>query len=70
MTAPPLTPPAFPLLDLELAFEATRSIELPRLAGSTLRGRFGIELRRLACLTGAPTCKDCPLRHELSLIHI
>jgi hypothetical protein len=38
-----------------------QDLRLPEYAGSLLRGQFGAALRRSACVTGAPTCKGCPL---------
>jgi hypothetical protein len=36
-------------------------LRLPEFAGSLLRGQFGASLRRIACMTGLPTCPGCPL---------
>lgn len=41
--------------------EAQDPLALPAFAGSTLRGTFGHALRRLACMTGAPSCVGCGL---------
>jgi hypothetical protein len=39
-------------------------IEFRTFAGSTLRGAFGSVFRRLVCITRAPTCEGCLLRHQ------
>jgi hypothetical protein len=36
-------------------------LRLPDYAGSTLRGAFGMALRRIACMTHEPVCTGCPL---------
>jgi hypothetical protein len=36
-------------------------VRLPDFAGSLLRGQFGASLRRIACMTGAAVCVECPL---------
>ena len=41
---------------------ARERLELPFFAGSMLRGAFGHALRRLVCLTRAPSCSGCSLR--------
>lgn len=46
---------------LHLRFRATRSGVLPEWMGSTWRGAFGRALKQLACVTGLPECRTCPL---------
>jgi len=50
-----------PIARYRFAFRMQDDLRLPEYAGSLLRGQFGAALRRTACLTGAPTCKGCPL---------
>jgi hypothetical protein len=50
-----------PIARYRFAFRMQDDLRLPQYAGSLLRGQFGAALRRTACLTGAPTCKGCPL---------
>lgn len=42
-------------------FKVTHPILLPEYAGSALRGAFGRALRKIACMTKQPDCKQCPL---------
>ena len=51
-----------PIARYRFTVEARDRLELPYFAGSMLRGAFGHSLRRLVCLTRAPTCTGCPLR--------
>jgi hypothetical protein len=44
--------------------ECLSPIEFRTFAGSTLRGAFGSVFRRLVCITRAPTCEGCLLRHQ------
>jgi len=37
-------------------------VRMPEYAGSLLRGQFGSALRRVACMTGQPSCSGCPLQ--------
>lgn len=57
--APPLI--ALPLTRLRLTAIAQADLPLPDYAGSLLRGAFGAALRRGACMTGLPQCRDCAL---------
>ncbi len=50
-----------PIARYRFTFRMQDDLRLPQYAGSLLRGQFGAALRRTACLTGAPTCKGCPL---------
>jgi hypothetical protein len=56
---PSCTP--LPIARYRFTFRMQDELRLPKYAGSLLRGQFGASLRRTACLTGAPTCKGCPL---------
>ena len=58
--APPL-PTTLPLTRLRLTAIAQADLPLPDYAGSLLRGAFGAALRRGACMTGLPQCRDCAL---------
>jgi CRISPR/Cas system endoribonuclease Cas6 (RAMP superfamily) len=51
----------FPLARYRLEFVTERAIHLPEYAGSALRGAFGHELRRAACVTAEPDCRACSL---------
>ncbi len=51
----------FPVQRYRLDFEVTRDIHFPEYAGSALRGLFGHALRRISCVTAAPSCEGCPL---------
>ena len=51
-----------PLGRYRFTFRMHAPLRLPDYAGSLLRGQFGAALRRLACMTGEPTCANCPLR--------
>lgn len=51
-----------PLARYRFTFRMQSPLRLPDYAGSLLRGQFGASLRRVACMTGAPTCDGCPLR--------
>jgi hypothetical protein len=42
-------------------FRMQDDLRLPEYAGSLLRGQFGASLRGIACMTGLPECKPCPL---------
>ncbi len=44
--------------------ECLSPIEFRTFAGSTLRGAFGSVFRRLVCITRAPICEGCLLRHQ------
>lgn len=50
-----------PIARYRFIFRMQEDLRLPEYAGSLLRGQFGAALRRTACVTGAPTCKGCPL---------
>lgn len=54
-------PDPFPVARYRLEFQVERPLALPDFAGSTLRGVFGHALRDLACATGLPECRSCPL---------
>ncbi|TXG83036.1 MAG: CRISPR system precrRNA processing endoribonuclease RAMP protein Cas6 [Sphingomonadales bacterium] len=51
----------FAVRRLVLEVEAIDVLRLPRFAGSALRGAYGRALRRLTCMTGAPSCDGCRL---------
>ena len=51
-----------PLARYRFTFRMRAPLRLPDYAGSLLRGQFGASLRRVACMTGEPTCDGCPLR--------
>lgn len=53
-----------PLLPLRLHYTASAPMPLPRYSGSHWRSGFGVRLRTLACITGAPTCAGCPVRSQ------
>jgi hypothetical protein len=58
----PLQPDTrLPVARYRFTFRMQDDLRLPEYAGSLLRGQFGAALRRTACVTGAPTCKGCPL---------
>ena len=44
---------AFPITRFSLKFQALENIQLPKYAGSTLRGAFGHALKSMACLTAS-----------------
>jgi hypothetical protein len=50
-----------PVARYRLEFEVTKPLHLPAYAGSTLRGAWGGALRRMACVTSAPSCEGCRL---------
>src|SRR6516165_5061334 len=50
-----------PVARYAFIFRMQDELRLPEFAGSLLRGQFGAALRRIACMTGAPVCKGCPL---------
>lgn len=52
----------FRCLRLRVEVTATRRIELPAYLGSTLRGAFGMALRRSACALRRQECRSCLLR--------
>jgi len=52
----------FRCLRLRVEVAATRRIELPAYLGSTLRGAFGMALRRSACALRRQECGTCLLR--------
>jgi hypothetical protein len=49
-----------PILPLRLTFTLHGPLRLPRYPGSLWRSALGASLRRQACITGAPTCENCP----------
>ena len=51
-----------PLARYRFTFRLHAPLRLPDYAGSLLRGQFGASLRRVACMTDAPSCEGCPLR--------
>lgn len=51
-----------PLARYRFTFRMQAPLRLPEFAGSLLRGQFGASLRRIACMTHAPSCEGCPLR--------
>lgn len=51
-----------PLARYRFSFRMQAPLRLPEFAGSLLRGQFGASLRRIACMTHAPSCDGCPLR--------
>jgi len=53
---------SFRCLRLRVEVTATRRIELPAYLGSTLRGAFGMALRRSACALRRQECGTCLLR--------
>lgn len=44
---------------LHVCMEALEPARLPPFKGSTLRGAFGVALRQVSCVTGAPSCSGC-----------
>ena len=54
--------PSLSVARYRFTFRMQGHLRLPQFAGSLLRGQFGAALRTLACMTGADTCGDCPLR--------
>jgi len=46
---------------VHMRFRATRPGRLPMWMGSTWRGAFGRALKSLACVTGLPECRTCPM---------
>lgn len=58
MSAPAL----LPLARYRFTFRMSEPLRLPEFAGSLLRGQFGAALRRVSCMTHAPSCEGCPLR--------
>lgn len=50
-----------PIGRYHFVMEEIGSVRLPEYAGSTWRGALGHALRKLACVTRAPVCDDCPL---------
>ncbi len=64
------SPFLLPYRVLVLRARVLRPITLPAFPGSALRGVFGHALRRLACLTQAPTCKDCLLRSRCTYARV
>jgi len=53
-----------PRLDIwqqRLEFKLSAPAQLPVWLGSTWRGVFGHQLKRLACVTGLPECAACPM---------
>ena len=51
-----------PLARYRYSFRMQDALHLPDYAGSLLRGQFGAALRKVSCMTGADSCKPCPLR--------
>lgn len=48
----------------DLALRALDPIHLPRFAGATIRGGFGIALRGAVCATGFPNCHGCYMAQQ------
>jgi putative CRISPR-associated protein (TIGR02620 family) len=63
MSADPSIEPGvrLPVARYHLTFRMQEGLKLPNFAGSLLRGQFGASLRRLSCVTKAPTCDGCRL---------
>ncbi len=57
-------PDHWPLAAYRFDLQCEQGGWLPPWPGSALRGAFGIELRNLACMTGASDCNGCLLRHS------
>jgi hypothetical protein len=53
-----------PLLPLRLHYTASTPLPVPRYSGGAWRSGFGMRLRELACITGAPTCTGCPVQQQ------
>ena len=53
---------SLPLARYRFTFRMADPLRLPDYAGSLLRGQFGSALRRVSCMTHAPSCDGCPLR--------
>lgn len=51
-----------PLARYRFTYRLNDPCRLPEYAGSLLRGQFGAVLRRIACMTRAPSCEGCTLR--------
>ena len=51
-----------PLARYRYTYRMADALRLPEFAGSLLRGQFGAALRRISCMTRAPSCEGCPLR--------
>ena len=52
---------AVPAARYHFEFAVRETVRLPEYAGSTIRGAFGKALRRTACMTHQPDCRQCPL---------
>lgn len=55
---------------IDFRARVTGDFSLPPYAGSMLRGAFGHSLRNIACMTGMPECKDCPLRFSCAYSYL
>lgn len=53
--------PRLALARYYFTLRVSQPVALPGYAGSALRGVFGHSLRRLCCITGKPTCDNCPV---------
>lgn len=51
--------PVVPVLPIQLGFRGPSEPTLPAYTGGLWRSALGQRMRRRACITGAPTCKDC-----------
>ena len=58
---PTISPLPLPVARFRLTFRAADDLRLPAYAGSAWRGAFGRALKRLVCVTRAPTCPPCLL---------
>lgn len=54
----------FTLARYRFELQCVSPLELRGFPGSTLRGAFGSAFRRMVCVTHAPTCAGCLLRHQ------
>ena len=55
------TEPALNVGVYRFTFRLMEATTVPGFEGSTLRGLFGHGLRRVHCVTGAPSCQGCPV---------
>lgn len=59
----------FPIMPLRITIRARDEIELPPYTGSTLRGAFGVALKRICCIARRSLCDQCSVRNSCIYVY-
>ena len=62
--------PGLEVAELRLNLRSETDIRLPRYAGSTLRGAFGVAFKQLVCVNPTRVCEGCAVRAQCPYIYV